>query len=177
MSGLKYLLGVLHSMECERDKRIPSRLIVFAICFDPIQHVNTYVGQTTERGAHQCNRSACKNADKPSMMQRMKIVSWNHIKNMKQSANTAPIPPESLNPLESVMSQSTSESCVCASESAQRRRYDAVFEIHPRQNSIVWMIWWIATSPSSKCCSRLSFGIHSDWYNGRDSHVPRACPQ
>lgn len=36
-----------------------------------------------------------------------------------------------------VMDHRTSESWAWASERAQRRRYDAVFEIHPRQYSIV----------------------------------------
>lgn len=35
-----------------------------------------------------------------------------------------------------VMLHSTAESCWCASDSAQRRRYDAVCETQLRQNSI-----------------------------------------
>ena len=36
-----------------------------------------------------------------------------------------------------VMLQRTSDSCACANERAQSRRYEAVCEIHPRQNSMV----------------------------------------
>jgi len=164
-------------MEREREERISCRLIVLAIRLDPIKRLSTYVAQPIKKATYQCNRRACKNADKPSITQRMTTVNWNHMKNMKQSENAAPIPPEPLNPLERVISQRTSESCACASESAQRRRYDAVFEMHPRQNSIVWIIWWIATSPSSKGCSQLSSDSQSNWCNERDSRAPRPCPQ
>ena len=44
-------------------------------------------------------------------------------------------------------SQKTAESCACASDSAQRRRYDAVLLTAPSTNSIVWIIWCTSTSP------------------------------
>ena len=40
-----------------------------------------------------------------------------------------------------IFSQNTSVSCACASESAQSRRYDAVFEMAPSTNSIVSITW------------------------------------
>ena len=40
-----------------------------------------------------------------------------------------------------IFSQNTSVSCACASESAQSRRYDAVFEIAPSTNSMVSITW------------------------------------
>lgn len=36
-----------------------------------------------------------------------------------------------------VIDHNTSDSCACANERAQSRRYEAVWEIHPRQNSMV----------------------------------------
>lgn len=60
-----------------------------------------------------------------------------------------PVTPTGGRCLWSVPDQRTSESCACASERAQRRRYEAVCEIQFRQNSIVWMTWWITTSPKS----------------------------
>ena len=39
-----------------------------------------------------------------------------------------------------IMSLKSSASCECASESAHSRRYEAVFEMQPRTNSIEWMI-------------------------------------
>ena len=33
--------------------------------------------------------------------------------------------------------------------SAHSRRYDAVLEMVPRQYSMVWIAWWINTSPNS----------------------------
>lgn len=39
--------------------------------------------------------------------------------------------------LSRVIDHNTSDNCAWASERAQRRRYDAVCEIHPRQNSMV----------------------------------------
>ena len=53
---------------------------------------------------------------------------------------TSPTRPVISRTFSSVMSHSTSDSCACASDSAQRRRYEAVCDTHPRQNSIVWMI-------------------------------------
>lgn len=50
---------------------------------------------------------------------------------------TIPAGPSMSNARSSVMLNNTSDSCACASERAQRRRYEAVLEIHPRQNSIV----------------------------------------
>eukprot|EP00966_Prymnesium_polylepis_P199960 4634079-Prymnesium_polylepis.1 len=46
-----------------------------------------------------------------------------------------------------IMSLNSSASWECASERAQRRRYDAVLEMEPRTNSIVWMAWWMKASP------------------------------
>ncbi len=71
-----------------------------------------------------------------SMTHRMPTVALNHITktNKSISVSTTPSAPSQGS---SVISQSTSESCACASESAQRRRYDAVCEMQPRQNSIV----------------------------------------
>ena len=37
--------------------------------------------------------------------------------------------------------------------SAQRRRYDAVLEMQPRQYSMVWMAWYRSTSAKSNCKS------------------------
>ena len=42
-------------------------------------------------------------------------------------------------------SKNTSVSWECASESAQSRRYDAVFEIAPSTNSMVSITWWMNT--------------------------------
>jgi len=59
MSGLGPLLGILHTLEGERDERIPPRLVMLAICLDPIQRISTYIGQliqkeqlTNATGAH-----------------------------------------------------------------------------------------------------------------------------
>ena len=55
-----------------------------------------------------------------------------------------------------IMSLKSSASCECASESAHSRRYDAVFEMEPSTNSMVWMAWWMKASPnenSSPCSS------------------------
>lgn len=71
-----------------------------------------------------------------SMMHRMHTVQVNHIR--KTNTNMAlPTRPSNPNARSRVMSQSTSDSCACASESAQRRKYEAVCEMQPRQNSIV----------------------------------------
>lgn len=43
--------------------------------------------------------------------------------------------------------RNVSASCVCASERAQRRRYEAVLETVPRTNSMVSIIWWMKTAP------------------------------
>ena len=39
----------------------------------------------------------------------------------------------------------------CARLRAQRRRYEAVLEMVPRQYSMVWMDWWTKISPTSNC--------------------------
>ena len=85
------------------------------------------------------------------MTHRIPTVLENHIKKTRINF-TLPNRPSSPSTRASVMSQSTSDSCACASDSAQRRRYEAVCEMQPRQNSIVWITWWITTSLKS-CCS------------------------
>mmetsp|Transcript_27569 Transcript_27569/g.53799 ORF Transcript_27569/g.53799 Transcript_27569/m.53799 type:complete len:216 (-) Transcript_27569:2438-3085(-) len=64
-----------------------------------------------------------------------------HTKSIVPSADSTPIST-------TVFSQNTSESCACASDNAQRRRYEAVLEMHPSTYSIVWIIW--CTISSSK---------------------------
>jgi hypothetical protein len=65
-----------------------------------------------------------------------------------------------------VFSQNTSDNCACASDSAHRRRYDAVFEMHPSTYSIVWIIWCTNSSPKSNSspCSP------SPWLSPADSN-------
>jgi hypothetical protein len=72
----------------------------------------------------------------------------NHIPNM-MTVKTTPKIPVDPKALSRVMLYNTSESWAWARERAQSRRYEAVFEIHPRQNSMVWMTWWMMTSPIS----------------------------
>lgn len=64
------------------------------------------------------------------------IVRVNHMANMKNVKGTARVP-SMPNARSSVMFHRTSDSWACASERAHRRRYDAVLEMQPRQNSIV----------------------------------------
>jgi len=52
---------------------------------------------------------------------------------MKKITPTIPIYPSSKDPT-SVFSIKTSASCECANDKAQRRRYEAVFEIQPSTN-------------------------------------------
>mmetsp|Transcript_8407 Transcript_8407/g.14179 ORF Transcript_8407/g.14179 Transcript_8407/m.14179 type:complete len:204 (-) Transcript_8407:147-758(-) len=54
-----------------------------------------------------------------------------------------------------IMSLKSSASCECARERAHSRRYEAVFEMAPSTNSIVWIAWWMNESPkenSSPSC-------------------------
>ena len=58
-------------------------------------------------------------------------------------------------PVSSEYWKKTSESCWCASESAQRRRYDAVWEIEPRTNSIVSITWGICNKNNTRRAGKL----------------------
>lgn len=69
----------------------------------------------------------------------MAIVKVNHMANMKKRKTTARTP-SNANARSIVMFHRTSDSWACASERAHRRRYDAVLEMQPRQNSIV-SVW------------------------------------
>ncbi|KAH3670026.1 hypothetical protein OGATHE_002839 [Ogataea polymorpha] len=103
----------------------------------------------------QCSRREWSMADVPSMTTKIQTVSTNHMPKSRKTI-TQPAKPFSLyetNELEMVMSHKTAESWLCASDSAQSRRYEAVCETQFRQNSIVWITWWIITSPNSKCSS------------------------
>lgn len=44
-------------------------------------------------------------------------------------------------PPSTVFSRNTYDSCECASDKAHKRKYDAVFEMHPNTYSIVSIIW------------------------------------
>lgn len=71
-----------------------------------------------------------------SMMHRINTVSTNHIPVTTRSTTHPNI---DLGPrkFSIVIPHSTSDSWACASDNAQSRRYEAVCEIHPRQNSMV----------------------------------------
>ena len=70
------------------------------------------------------------------MMHKMPIVIDSH--NTPTTAIAiAPTRPSIPSTFASVMFHSTSDNCAWASESAHNRRYDAVCDTHPRQNSIV----------------------------------------
>ena len=49
--------------------------------------------------------------------------------------------------------------CLCASESAHRRRYEAVLEMQPSIYSMVWMAWWIITSAKSNSSAWYAVGL------------------
>lgn len=66
----------------------------------------------------------------------MAMVKLNHMANMATRNAIARAPCIS-KARSMVMFHRTSESWACASESAQSRRYEAVLEMQPRQNSIV----------------------------------------
>lgn len=71
-----------------------------------------------------------------SMIHRMNTVNVNHIAPTATKA-TMPMIPDMPSTFSRVMSHRTSESCACASDNAHKRRYEAVCEMHPRQNSMV----------------------------------------
>lgn len=70
------------------------------------------------------------------MIHKMKTVSENQ-KHPTTIKATQPMIEVGLRKPSIVIDHNTSESCACANERAQSRRYEAVWEIHPRQNSIV----------------------------------------
>ncbi len=74
-------------------------------------------------------------------------IIWRERVRGKEAFTTQPEPARRLTmvPAMSTRSQKTEESCECASESAQRRRYEAVLETAPRTNSMVWIIWCTMT--------------------------------
>jgi hypothetical protein len=73
------------------------------------------------------------------MMQRMKTVNENQNPVIKIKT-TQPRRVFGPRKFSSVIDHRTSDNCACARERAQRRRYEAVCEMHPRQNSMVWMV-------------------------------------
>jgi len=76
------------------------------------------------------------------MQQMMPMVTQSHTEKPKKSGNAQRNAPDELHALSGgsrIISQNTFESCLCASESAQRRRYDAVLETQPRTYSMEWM--------------------------------------
>lgn len=75
-----------------------------------------------------------------SMIHRMKIVAENQKLPMMSNAMIPVIPPIP-NTLAMVISHSTSDNCACANDKAHKRRYEAVCEMQPKQNSMVWMTW------------------------------------
>lgn len=127
--------------------------------------------------SHQCSRKACRKAERPSITRR--TVTVRTAKAAKISTNTTePIPEENLSPTWRTIRQSTSDSSVDERETlyvllyvlemndwsyslqnrpawarlrAQSRRYEAVLEMQPRQNSIVWMAWYTKMSLMLAC--------------------------
>ena len=100
-----------------------------------------------------CNLNACKKHSIVSIpIMTAKVMLKN--KNMPITmviAFALSIPP----PI--VFSKNTFESCPWANDKAQRRRYEAVFEIAPNTNSIVSIIWWTAISLMSSWWSPCGF--------------------
>lgn len=94
---------------------------------------------------YHCSLRACKKHSITSMHIRTNIVTCtNTAQPMKIEIKLQlSIPP----PI--VFEKNTFASYPWASDNAQRRRYDAVFEILPSTNSIVSMIWWTKISPNS----------------------------
>ena len=86
-----------------------------------------------------------------SITQSINTVSANHITNTtaKPILPTIPSHPKANS---TVIDHKTSESWAWARDKAHNRRYEAVCEIHPRQNSMVWITWCTTTSLKS-CCS------------------------
>lgn len=77
-------------------------------------------------------------AARTSMMHKMNTVAVNQKTPIKTSA-IIPIIPPIPSTLPRVISHSTSDNCACARDKAHKRRYEAVCEIQPKQNSMVWM--------------------------------------
>ena len=70
------------------------------------------------------------------MIHKMKTVRMNH--NVPTTAIAIqPMTPSMPSAPAIVMSHKTTDNWACASDNAHRRRYEAVCEMHPRQNSIV----------------------------------------
>ncbi len=89
-----------------------------------------------------CRRNACKKHSIVSIPMMTPNVMLNH-KNIPITIVIALAP---WIPPPIVFSKNTFDNCPWANDNAQRRRYEAVFEIEPKTNSIVSMIWWTATS-------------------------------
>ncbi len=70
-----------------------------------------------------------------SKMPKVEVIKPNHMKKLIGTMKLDNLAP--LHARERPFSSITVESCEWANESAQRRRYEAVFETHPRTNSIV----------------------------------------
>ena len=136
------------------------------------------VGSGRCNDTHQWSRRAWRNADRPSITSRMETVSMAKRPNTG-TRNTTPTRVVILRPRRITMDHNTSDnseatqtvtqfakesvqsrrrrrglySRAWARLSAQRRRYDAVLEMHPRQYSMVWMAWYRSTSAKSNCKS------------------------
>lgn len=78
-------------------------------------------------------------ADMHNKMPKVDVIKANHMKKLIGTMKFAVYAP--FHAKESPFSSITVDSYEWASESAQRRRYDAVLETHPSTNSIVSMNW------------------------------------
>lgn len=104
-----------------------------------------------------CRRNACKKHYIVSIPIMTPNVMLNH-KNIPITITMALAP---YMPPPIVFSKKTFDNCPCASDNAQRRRYEAVFEIDPKTNSIVSIIWWTVISLISSSWSPVDLCSYS----------------